>query len=382
MGTSIRRIGVLTAGGDAPGLNAAVRAVTKSAILVYGWSVLGFEDGYEGVLTGRARPLTLDSVRGLLPRGGTLLGTSNRTNPFWCALPELGDREPRDHSQKLIRSLQRYELDALIVIGGDGSLSIAYRLWQLGVPIVGIPKTIDNDVRGTEVTIGFDTAVAVATEAIDRLHTTAESHHRVMLVELMGRTAGWIALYAGLAGGADVILLPEIPFSLDAVVESIARREQAGRPFTIVAVAEGAQSRGGQAVYEVTGPQPYQRKFGGICRLLEEQLARRVRLEVRSMALAYLQRGGPPTARDRALATTLGSAAVDAVAAGAFGQMVAVRSDPYGRAMPSVVTVPLAEPARGPRLVPPTHPLLAAARRLGISLGDDGYVVDSTAGSF
>lgn len=370
MGMSIRRVGVLTAGGDAPGLNAAVRAVTKAAILGHGWSVIGFEDGYEGLLTGRSRPLTLDSVRGLLPVGGTLLGTSNRTNPFWCALPEFGDQGPRDHTETLIRSLYRHEIDALIVIGGDGSLSIAYRLWQLGVPIVGIPKTIDNDVRGTEVTIGFDTAVAVATEAIDRLHTTAESHHRVMLVELMGRSAGWIALFAGLAGGADAILIPEIPYCLDAIVEVIARREHAGRPFTIVAVAEGAQSREGQAVYEITGPQPYQRKYGGICRVLEEQLASRVRLEVRSMALAYLQRGGSPTARDRTLATTLGTSAVDAVSAGQFGQMVAVRGDPHGRAMTAVVTVPLAEAARGPRLVPAHHPLLDAARRLGISLGE------------
>ncbi len=370
MVSTIRRIGVLTAGGDAPGLNAAVRAVTKSAILTHGWSVIGFEDGFEGVLTGRARPLTIDSVRGLLPLGGTMLGTTNRTNPFWCALPELGDREPRDHSQTFVQSLERFGVDALIVIGGDGSLTVAFRLMQLGVPVVGIPKTIDNDVRGTEATIGFDTAVSVATEAIDRLHSTAESHHRVMLLELMGRTAGWIALYAGLAGGADAILIPEIPFVLEEVVEVITRRERSGRRFTIVAVAEGAQPRGGEAVYEVTGPQPYQRKYGGVCKVLEAELAQRVSLEVRSLALAHLQRGGPPTARDRALATALGCAATDAIASGAFGHMVAVRNDPRGQPIPSVVTVPLAEPARGPRQVPLTHPLLDASRRLGISLGE------------
>lgn len=363
-------LGVLTAGGDAPGLNAAVRAVVKSAILTYGWSITGFLDGYEGVLTGRSCTLTLDSVRGWLPLGGTRLGTSNRTNPFWCVLPESGDLEPRDHSWMFIQALERHGIDALIVIGGDGSLSIAYRLWQLGVPVVGVPKTIDNDVRGTDVTIGFDTAVTVATDAIDRLHTTAESHHRVMVLELMGRTAGWIALYAGIAGGADVVLIPEIPYCLETVVDVIRYREQAGRAFTIVAVAEGARPRDGEAVYEVTGPQPYQRKYGGIGHVLREQLAREVSREVRAMALSYLQRGGTPTARDRALATMLGTAAVDAVAARVFGSMVALRDDPLGRAARGVVTVPLAEPARGPRHVPVEHPLVESARRLGISLGD------------
>jgi len=364
-----RRIGVLTGGGDAPGLNAALRAVVKTAILRYGWNVVGFLDGYEGAILGRARELGLDDVRGLLVRGGTILGASNRANPFWFQHPDLGDTEPRDHSATLIATLERFGLDALVVIGGEGSLTIAHRLHQLGVPIVGIPKTIDNDVRGTTQTIGFDTAVTTATDAIDRLHTTAESHHRVMLVELMGRDAGWIALYAGVSGGADVILIPELPFSLEHVASVVLRRRERGRHFTIVAVAEGARPAGGEAVFERTGPLPYQRKYGGIALALQQQLSQLVPTEVRSVVLGHLQRGGSPTPADRALATALGAAAVDALAQGDQGSMVAVRAHPAGQATWGIVRVPLAEVARGPRLVPLDHPLLQAARDIGISFG-------------
>jgi len=364
-----RRIGVLTGGGDAPGLNAAIRAVVKTAILRYGWAVIGFEDGYEGAILGRGRELGIDDVRGLLVRGGTILGASNRANPFWFQHPELGDAEPRDHSATLIATLERFAVDALVVIGGEGSLTIAHRLHLLGVPVIGIPKTIDNDVRGTAQTIGFDTAVTTATEAIDRLHTTAESHHRVMLVEVMGRDAGWIALHAGVAGGADVILIPEIPFTLERVVSVVQARRARGRHFTIVAVAEGARPAGGEAVFERTGPLPYQRKYGGISVVLQQQLAAVLPTEVRAVVLGHLQRGGTPTPGDRALATALGAAAVEALAEGEQGTMVAVRAHPTGQATWGIVRVPLAEVARGPRLVPLDHPLLRAARALGISFG-------------
>jgi 6-phosphofructokinase 1 len=364
-----RRIGVLTGGGDAPGLNAALRAVVKTAILRYGWTVVGFLDGYEGAILGRACELGLDDVRGLLVRGGTILGASNRANPFWFQHPDLGDSEPRDHSATLIATLERFALDALVVIGGEGSLTIAHRLYQLGVPIVGIPKTIDNDVRGTVLTIGFDTAVTTATEAIDRLHTTAESHHRVMLVELMGRDAGWIALHAGVSGGADVILIPELPFLLERVAAIVHRRRERGRHFTIVAVAEGARPSGGEAVFERTGPLPYQRKYGGIAYVLQQQLAQLLPTEVRAVVLGHLQRGGSPTPADRALATALGAAAVEALAQGEQGIMVAVRAHPTGQVTWGIVRVPLAEVARGPRLVPLDHPLLLAARDIGISFG-------------
>ncbi|GBD21635.1 Pyrophosphate--fructose 6-phosphate 1-phosphotransferase [bacterium HR28] len=367
MTTRIRRIGVLTGGGDAPGLNAAIRAVVKTAILRYGWQVVGFADGYEGAILGRARELGLDDVRGLLVRGGTILGASNRADPFHFQHPELGDTEPRDHSRTLLATLEQWDVDALVVIGGEGSLTIAHRLHQLGLRVVGVPKTIDNDVRGTAVTIGFDTAVCTATEAIDRLHTTAESHHRVMLVELMGRDAGWIALHAGVAGGADVILLPELPFSLERIVAVVEARRKRGRHFTIVAVAEGAKPIGGEAVYERLGPLPYQRKYGGISVVLQQQLSALLPTEVRAVVLGHLQRGGTPTPPDRTLATALGAAAVETLAQGDHGVMVAVRGHPSGQATWGIVRVPLAEVARGPRLVPLNHPLLATARDIGIS---------------
>lgn len=366
---STRRIGVLTGGGDAPGLNAAIRAVVKTAILRYGWTVVGFEDGYEGAILGRFRLLDLDTVRGLLVRGGTILGASNRANPFHFQHLELGDQEPRDHSKTLLETMERLAIQGLIVIGGEGSLSIAYQIEQLGLPIVGIPKTIDNDVRGTIQTIGFDTAVTTAAEALDRLHTTAESHHRVMLVELMGRDAGWIALYAGVASGADAILIPELPFSLERLVEVIRHRQAHGRHFTIIAVAEGARPIDGEPVFEQIGPLPYQRKYGGLSLALQAQLTKLLPNEVRAVILGHLQRGGTPTPTDRNLATALGTAAVETLAEGEHGVMVALRGHPSGHPCWGIVRVPLAEVARGPRLVPPDHPLLAAARDIGISFG-------------
>ena len=374
-----KRIAILTGGGDAPGLNAVIRAATKTAITTYGWSVIGFEDGFEGCINGRYRELDLDAVRGILPLGGTILGASNRCNPFHFTNREAGETEPRDHSQEVLRQLSELHIDALIVIGGDGTLWITNELYQMGVPAIGVPKTIDNDVRGTEVTFGFDTAVTTATEALDRLHTTAEAHHRVMIVEVMGRTAGWIALYAGMAGGADVILLPEIPFDFDRIRETIAQRTTLGRHFTIIVVAEGAVPHGGEAVYEVTGSLAYEKRYGGIADRLRAELAGRLDQEVRTVVLGHLQRGGGPTPRDRALGTMLGSAAVDLIAEGAFGQMVGIGGETDGPGRPAIVSVPLDEPARGPRLVPANHPLLCAARAMGISFADARTPADGEA---
>lgn len=367
---SKKRIAVLTGGGDAPGLNAVIRAITKSAITSYGWSVIGFLDGFEGCLTDRWVDLTLDEVRGILPRGGTILGTSNRCNPFLYVDPECPDLPPRDRSRDVTERLEEHRVDALVVVGGEGTLSVAHGLCQLGLPVVGVPKTIDNDVRGTEATFGFDSAVATVTDALDKLHTTAESHHRVMIVEVMGRNAGWIALHSGVAGGADVILLPEVPFDLEPIRGTITRRDELGSRFTIVVAAEGASPVGGEAVYEVIGPLSYDRRYGGIGEWLRKQLTASISQEVRTVVLGHLQRGGGPTARDRVLGTAFGAAAVDLVAHGEFGQMVATRGDFAGDLTDSIVTVPLAEPSRGPRLVPPDHPVVRAARHLGICLGD------------
>ncbi len=369
-GDRSKRIALLTGGGDAPGLNAVIRAVTKTAIGTFGWSVIGFEDGFEGCITGLFRELGFDDVRGILPRGGTILGASNRCNPFHFANRAAGDTEARDHSADVLAQLEALHIDALIVIGGDGTLSIAGEFDRLGVPVVGVPKTIDNDVQGTQVTFGFDSAVVTATDALDKLHTTAESHHRVMIVEVMGRTSGWIALYSGLAGGADVILLPEIPFDVEAIRRHIAGRVDLGRSFTIIVAAEGAIPVGGSAVYEVIGDLDYDRRYGGIGPRLAAELSAQLSQEVRSVVLGHLQRGGGPTPRDRLLGTMFGSSAVRFIADGLTGQMVGVIGESGGPGLPTIVPVPLAVAARGARRVPLDHPALVSARDIGISLGE------------
>jgi ATP-dependent phosphofructokinase / diphosphate-dependent phosphofructokinase len=367
--TDIRRIGILTGGGDAPGLNAVIRAVTKAAILQQGWGVVGFRNGFEGCITGEFEELNLASVRGILPRGGTILGASNRCNPFSFQDTAAGETEPRDHSDDLIQRFRDLSIDAIVVIGGDGTMSISHELSKKGVQVVGIPKTIDNDVRGTKVTFGFDTAVSTATWAIDKLHTTAESHHRVMIVELMGRTAGWIALYAGVAGGADIILIPEIDFDLDCICEKIERRARLGTRFTIIAIAEGSQPIGGSAIYQTIGEEWYQKRFGGIGAWLEIELAKRLDQEVRSVVLGHLQRGGEPTARDRALGTMMGTYAIDLLATGDSDRMVAISRDPMGQSSTDMTSVPIVVATRGPRHVPLSHPLLSSARMMDICIG-------------
>lgn len=364
MQNRIRRIGVLTGGGDAPGLNAVIRSVVKTAHNEYGWEVMGIEDGFEGLLfQRRPRLLTTEDVRGILPRGGTILGTTNRGNPFAYQVEVDGKAEVRDLSRDALARIEQLELDALVVIGGDGSLSIALELFQMGAPVVGIPKTIDNDLNATDVTFGFDTALHTAADALDKLHTTAESHHRVMILEVMGRDAGWIAIQAGLAGGADVILIPEIPFRLESICESIGRRDRAGRKFSLVVVAEGARPCDGNQVYQETGALGRLPRLGGIASHLAAMLRESVPQEVRITVLGHLQRGGSPTPFDRLLGTRFGAAAVRLIAQGGLGKMVALHT-------PDIVPVDLADALGVPKRVPADGELVRTARGLGISLGE------------
>ena len=360
----IRRIAVSTGGGDCPGLNAVIRAVVKTATNVYGWEVLGIETGLDGLFGrggARVRPLTPANVRGILPQGGTILGTSNRGNPF--AMPGE-DGRPVDRSQELVDRLQELEIDAMVSIGGDGSMRIAQQLMDLGVGIVGVPKTIDNDLAATDVTFGYDSALHVATEAIDRLHSTAESHHRVMVVEVMGRNAGWIALESGIAGGADVILLPEIPYSLDEVVNALVRRARGGGKFSIVVVSEGAKPRGGEQLYQTSelGSHGSAPRLGGICNSIAQQISDTCGAETRATVLGHLQRGGSPSPFDRILGTRFGAAAIHLISRGGLGRMVALRGT-------EIIDVSIADAIAEPKLVNPDGELVKTAMSVGVSFG-------------
>ena len=361
---STRRVGILTAGGDCPGLNAVIRAFVKTAETHDDWEIVGILDGFEGLMTPNGvRQLRGDDVRGIHSLGGTILGTSNRGNPF--AVRTLVDGEVRieDHSAQVLERIRELGLESLVVIGGDGSMRISLRLMELGVQIVGVPKTIDNDLASTDVTFGFDTAVATATDAIDRLRSTAEAHHRVMIVEVMGRDAGWIALEAGLAGGGDVILIPEIPFRIDRVARAIQERSSHGRTFSIVVVAEGAFPVGGAPIAQQRlGPDGFVR-LGGVGVWLADQLAERIQYEVRATVLGHVQRGGTPTAFDRVLATRLGCAAAWLVDRRNYGKMVAVRGS-------QIVPVPILDCVRTSKRVPPAGDRVMTARHLGVSFGD------------
>jgi 6-phosphofructokinase 1 len=353
------RIAVNTGGGDAPGLNAVIRAIVLSADNL-GWEVYGIRNGYEGILLGKEEGvfrLTRQAVRGITHLGGTVLGTTNRGNPFQWPADRGGGKDGEDRSGEVVEGLRRRGIDALIAIGGDGSLRIAAELAELGLCVIGVPKTIDNDLAATQVTFGFQTAVQTATEAIDKLHSTAEAHRRVMVVELMGRDTGWIALHAGLAGTADVILIPEIPYSLDRVCDKVESRYQVGREFAIVVAAEGARERGGEAVHQADG------RYGGVGEKLADEIARKTGRETRSLVLGHLQRGGPPNAYDRLLALTFGAAAVQLVKEGRFGTMVAL--DP-----PQILAVPLADAVKELKMVPTDGDVLNTARALGVSFGD------------
>ena len=359
--SGIKRIGVLTGGGDAPGLNAVIRAVVKSACN-YGCECLGLEDSFDGLIyPDRVRVLTTRDVTGILRHGGTILGTTNRGDPFAYAANKEDGKQ--DYSAHCIERFHKLKLDALVAIGGDGTLAIAYEFFKRGIPLVGVPKTIDNDIVGTNSTFGFDSAVSFATEAIDRLHVTAEAHHRVIVVEVMGRNAGWIAVHAGVAGGADVILIPEIPYEFNRVAACIAERERFGARFSIVVVAEGAMPRGGEVSVVEPATEGRLARLGGLGARVAVRLEELTGKEARSVVLGHLQRGGGPTSFDRVLATRFGGKAVELIMAGQFGHMVANRP-------PNIVSVPLEDIVGRTKYVPLDLDLVSTARALGISFGD------------
>ncbi len=364
MASSIKAIGILTGGGDAPGLNAVIRAVVRTAAGHYEWDVVGFKDGYAGLVQKHTVPLDMDDVSGLLTRGGTILGTSNKANPFAWPMGEGESRQDIDRSDEVISYVKSLGLDALVAIGGDGTLSIADGLRQKGISVVGIPKTIDNDLHETDQTFGFDTAVSTATEALDRIHTTAESHHRVMVVEVMGRNAGWLALHSGIAGGGDIILIPEIPYSMDSICEKIIWRNRSGRLFSMIVVAEGAMPEGGeQVVAKIVEDSPDPVRLGGIGNVVAREIEERLGLETRVTVLGHLLRGGTPTAYDRVLATRLGSEAVHLLARGESGRMVRLQGS-------DITSVEISKIANRQRLVPPDHPLVTLGRQMGVCFGD------------
>ena len=353
--SEIHCIGICTGGGDAPGLNAVIRAAVKCAILKYKWKVIGIPDGFDGLIwPEKSCELTLKDVSGILPRGGTILGTTNRGNPFQYRTMENGQEVTRDISDEVIANSRKLGIDAVITIGGDGSQKIALELFHKGMKIVGVPKTIDNDLSATEVTFGFDTAVNTATDAIDKLHTTAESHHRVMVIELMGRDAGWIALEAGIAGGAHVILIPEISFSVQKVCDYIAQRESYGKRFTIVVVAEGIKL-----------PPELKRmsRATSVANLVGDAIGLFSHKEVRVSILGHIQRGGSPSPYDRVLATRFGVAAVDLIALGSFGKMVCLQQE-------SIRAVDIADAIGKMKAVDPAGELVSAARAVGVCFGD------------
>lgn len=361
---AIRSLGVLTGGGDCPGLNAVIRAVVRAG-QEQGIAVWGVQNGFGGLVENQIVPLTAQSVSGILPRGGTILGTTNRDNPFRYRVQENGETVLRDCSQQALRHLQQAGIEALIVIGGDGTLRIASEFAKLGIRLVAVPKTIDNDLPGTERTFGFDTAVTVATEALDRLHTTAESHHRVMVLEVMGRYAGWIALHSGVAGGADCILIPEIPYTMEAVLQKIKARQQEGKRFSLIVIAEGAAPMGGSmSGYAAAAGSSEKIRLGGIGEQMARQLEAESGIEARCTVLGHLQRGGTPTAYDRILATRYGVEAVNCLQRGEDQVMVALQQN-------RIISIPIEEIVGQPHNVPPAGELVAAARAIGIYFGDE-----------
>lgn len=359
-----KRIAILTGGGDCAGLNAVIRAVTKKAMIEFGYEVFGFEDGYEGLIKNKVRKLDLNDVSGILTLGGTILGTSNKANPYNNPVSINNTVSYENRISDVLKNIDNLKIDCLVCIGGDGTLKIASMLMDDRVPIVGVPKTIDNDIRGTDVTFGFDSAVKIATEGIDRLHSTAQSHHRVMILEVMGRTAGWIALHSGIAGGGDVILLPEIPYNIEKVADLVKHRSKKGKRFSIIVVSEGAKPQGGTVtIKRIIKDSPEKVRLGGISFVLGDQIENITGLETRAVIMGHLQRGGEPTAFDRVLATRLGTKVIDMIVAEEFGNMVGVKCD-------GLVNVPLEEVAKGARLVSPDDPLIASAKSIGVSFGD------------
>jgi 6-phosphofructokinase 1 len=359
-----RRIGILTGGGDAPGLNAVIRAVALTARNKYGWEVVGIREGFDGLMHGASTvPLPKGRVRDLLARGGTILGAVNRGNPFsHTVIAPDGSEQVVDVSDQALQRIHDLDLDALVAAGGDGTMAIAQSLVAMGAKIVGVPKTIDNDLAMTDVTFGFDTAILTATEALDKLQTTAESHHRIMIMEVMGRDAGWIALYSGIAGGADAILIPEIPFDIDKVAAKMETTRIGRRGYGLVVVAEGAAMLGGDQHYYIGDKGSAAGRLGGVGYLVGNLLADKLDADVRVTVLGHLQRGGQPTPRDRLLATQFGHAAVDLIAQEKWGYMVALRGN-------DIVPVLMTEAIRHLKAVDPAGDMVRMARDLGISFG-------------
>ena len=362
--TPIKRVGILTGGGDCPGLNAVIRAVAKTAMNRFGMEVVGIEDGFLGLVQDRMHPLDNESVSNILTLGGTILGTNNKVEPRRYPVEVDGKRELRDVTQVCLEHIASRGLDAIVIIGGDGTMNVAAHFARLGICCVGVPKTIDNDLYGTDVTFGFSTAAAIATEALDRVHTTAASHHRVMVVEVMGRNAGWIALHAGIASGSDVILLPEIPYDLGRVCDFVQHRAGRGKRFSIVCVSEGARPRDGQQVisrFDPLSPEPV--RLGGIGQKVADDIEKQTGIETRSIVLGHVQRGGSPIPFDRVLATEFGSAAIEILAAGEKGRLVVMQDG-------SITHIALSETEGKQRLVPIDHSLIRAARNVSTCFGD------------
>jgi 6-phosphofructokinase 1 len=360
----MKRIGVLTGGGDCPGLNAAIRAIVKTAIVKYDYEVIGFKDGFRGLLLNQYIRLDLKDVSGILDKGGTILGTTNNDDPFNFRLIRGDKKEYVDMSAKIIDNLSILKVDALICVGGDGTMTIADRFSKMGVKIIGVPKTIDNDLDKTETTFGFMTAVNTATEALDRLHTTADSHHRIMVLEVMGRDSGWIALEAGIAGGADVIIIPEIPYDINRICQKVLDRKNAGKNFSIVIVAEGSVSVDGEKVSRtVKEGGETKTKYGGISSRIARQIEEITDIEARVTVLGYLQRGGRPVTYDRVISTRFGVAAVDLVKQGRFGEMVALKCN-------EISSVKIEDAIRNIKRIDPEGEYVNIARSIGVSLGD------------
>lgn len=355
-----KRIGILTGGGDCPGLNAAIRAVAKTAILNYGMEVLGIKDGFLGLIENRSTFLSYNDVSGILTEGGTFLGASNKANPF---KHPSSSGKLRDVSDEILKNVKIMELDGIACIGGDGTLTVAHKLFKKGLRLIGIPKTIDNDLRATDTTIGFDSAVITATEAIDKLHTTAQSHHRVMVIEVMGRYAGWLALYAGVAGGGDIILMPEIPYEIKRVCSVVSQRYKKGKRFSIVVVSEGARSKDGKMVVKkIVKDSADPIRLGGIGNKVASDIEEITGLETRVTVLGHLQRGGSPSPYDRMLATRLGTFGCDLIARGEFGKMAALK----GR---NIKAVYLEDAVKSIRRVNPKDAIIKSALAVGTSFG-------------
>ncbi len=360
----LQRIGVITAGGDCPGLNAVIRAVAKSAFGQLNLEVMGIEDGFLGLIQNRMRLLDNESVSNILTLGGTILGTNNKVSPRKYPTNINGSQEFRDVTDRCLEHIAHNQIDAIVVIGGDGSMSIASDFVSLGINCIGVPKTIDNDLYGTDVTFGFATAVSIATEALDRVHTTAASHHRVMVVEVMGRNAGWIALHSGVASGSDIILIPEIPYDINKVIDCVISRSKRGKRFSIVCVSEGATPLGGQQVVNrmvETSAEPM--RLGGIGQKIGDDIETATGIETRTVKLGHVQRGGTPVAADRVLATEFGNKAIELLAAGERSRLVVIQNG-------AVTHIPLEDAANKQRLIPLDDPILRAARRVDTCFGD------------